>query len=141
MPQTPRQGDCIVFQAHTLPRVSEEPLQYRPMRQSARGRIMVHAERGGSLAFADPPGGVRRAADLAAASVPHAFARRSGRPCRMPLSLRIDVIETAGGCLLSECEGVEPELFFRARPGSAARFAECLERSAAAPAASGEGPA
>jgi len=40
---------------------------------------------------------------------------------------RIDVIETAGGAILSECEGIEPELFFRARPGSAARFAELID--------------
>lgn len=94
----------------------------------ARGQIMVHAERGGSLAFADPPDGVRQAGDRAVAAVPRAFAHRESRGCRIPLSLRIDVIETAAGSLLSECEGVEPELFFRARRGSEARFADCLER-------------
>ena len=45
----------------------------------------------------------------------------------MPLYLRIDVIETVTGGLLSECEGVEPELFFRARPGSVASFAKLIE--------------
>ena len=93
----------------------------------ARGQIMVHAERGGSLRFADPPAVVRQIGDRAAAAVPRAFANRGDRSCRMPLYLRIDIIETAGGGLLSECEGVEPELFFRARPGSAARFAELVE--------------
>lgn len=93
----------------------------------ARGQIMVHAERGGSLRFVDPPAVVREAGDQAAAAVPRAFAHRESRSCRMPLYLRIDVIETAGGGLLSECEGVEPELFFRARPGSTARFAELIE--------------
>lgn len=91
------------------------------------GQIMVHAERGGSLRFAEPPSVVRKLGDRAAAAVPRAFATRRGSPCRMPLYLRIDVIETATGGLLSECEGVEPELFFRARPASAARFAEFLE--------------
>ena len=45
----------------------------------------------------------------------------------MPLYLRIDITETAAGALLSECEGVEPELFFRARLVSAARFAEMIK--------------
>jgi glutathione synthase/RimK-type ligase-like ATP-grasp enzyme len=93
----------------------------------ARGQIMVHAERGGSLRFADPPTVVRQLGDQAASAVPRAFANGDGRTCRMPLYLRIDVIETARGGLLSECEGVEPELFFRARAGSPARFAELIE--------------
>ncbi len=94
----------------------------------AGGQIMVHAERGGSLRFADPPGGVRDLGDRAASAVPRAFAHRGSSACGMLLYLRIDIIETATGCLLSECEGVEPELFFRARPRSAARFAELIER-------------
>jgi len=93
----------------------------------ASGQIMVHAERGGSLRFAEPPSVVRQLGDRAAVVVPCAFANRGGSFCRMPLYLRIDVIETAAGGLLSECEGVEPELFFRARPGSAARFAKLVE--------------
>lgn len=93
----------------------------------ARGQIMVHAERGGSLRFADPPSVVREIGNQTAAAVPQAFAHRVGAACRMPLYLRIDVIETATGCLLSECEGVEPELFFRARPNSTARFAELVD--------------
>ena len=96
----------------------------------ASGQIMVHAERGGSLRFAEPPSVVRELGDRAAAAVPRAFANRGGRSCRMPLYLRIDVIETAAGGLLSECEGVEPELFFRARPGSAVRFAELITTTA-----------
>lgn len=93
----------------------------------AHGQIMVHAERGGSLHFADPPAAVRQSGDRAATLVPRAFAHRGDRTCRMPLYLRIDIIETATGALLSECEGVEPELFFRARNGSATRFAELIE--------------
>jgi glutathione synthase/RimK-type ligase-like ATP-grasp enzyme len=92
-----------------------------------RGQIMVHAERGGSLAFAEPPTIVREMGDRAAAAVPNAFAQHSGHPCSMPLYLRIDIIETAAGALLSECEGVEPELFFRARPESVALFASFIE--------------
>src|SRR4029077_18688813 len=44
MLQTPRQGDCIVFQAYTLLRVAEEPPQQRPSRQSADGRIVVEIQ-------------------------------------------------------------------------------------------------
>lgn len=93
----------------------------------ACGQIMVHAERGGSLRFAAPPAVVRDLGDQVATAVPRAFAHGSGRTCRMPLYLRIDIIETSAGSLLSECEGVEPELFFRARPGSEALFARHLE--------------
>ena len=97
----------------------------------ARGQILVHAERGGSLRFADPPASVRRLGDLAAASTPRAFMRQAGRVCPPPLYLRIDVIETSSGSLLSECEGVEPELFFRAHPASVTRFARLLEQRTA----------
>ena len=93
----------------------------------ASGQIMVHAERGGSLRFADPPAVVREMGDQVASAVPRAFGLRDGRCCQMPLYLRIDIIETATGSLLSECEGVEPELFFRARTGSAAQFAGIIE--------------
>jgi hypothetical protein len=48
----------------------------------------------------------------------------------MPLCLRIDVMETSTAALLSECERVEPELFFRARPERTARFAELIESRA-----------
>ena len=41
--------------------------------------------------------------------------------------MRIDVIETANGPVLVECEGVEPELFFRAQAGSEALFREAIE--------------
>ena len=49
----------------------------------------------------------------------------------MPLYLRIDLIETPTGGLLSECEGVEPELFFRAHSESVIRFAKFLENGGA----------
>ena len=100
----------------------------------ARGQIMVHAERGGSLRFAEPPPVVRQQGDRVAAAVPQAFAAHSGQRCQMPLYLRIDVIETATGGLVSECEGVEPELFFRSRPGSAAHFAGLIDGAACKPA-------
>lgn len=99
----------------------------------ARGEILVHAERGGSLHFADPPEAVRQAGDRAAAAVPTAFANRRNHACRMPLYVRIDIIETGAGGLLSECEGVEPELFFRARAGSTGQFASLMESRSFSP--------
>ena len=97
----------------------------------ASGQIMVHAERGGSLRFAEPPSVLRQLGDQVAAVVPRAFASRAGTSCRMPLYLRIDLIETPTGGLLSECEGVEPELFFRAQSESVIRFAKFLENGGA----------
>jgi hypothetical protein len=92
------------------------------------GKILVHAEQGGSLRFADPPSSVRAAGDRVMAHFAQAFARwRESTVAFPPLYLRIDVIESATGPLLSECEGVEPELFFRARPGSEQRFRQLLE--------------
>ncbi|MGE3808052.1 MAG: RimK family alpha-L-glutamate ligase [Gemmataceae bacterium] len=93
------------------------------------GKILVHAEQGGSVGFATPPTSVRAAGDLVATRVAVAMSQRHGiREIPLPpLYLRIDIIEAASGPLLSECEGVEPELFFRARPESAARFRDLLE--------------
>jgi glutathione synthase/RimK-type ligase-like ATP-grasp enzyme len=93
------------------------------------GEILVHAEQGGSLRFADPPSAVRAAGDQVMAHFAEAFARgRDNTVPFPPLYLRIDVIESASGPLLSECEGVEPELFFRACPGSEQRFRQLLEQ-------------
>ena len=100
------------------------------------GGVLVHAEQGGSLRFADPPAIVRQAGDLVAVRCRDAFAVRdtvAPAPGAFPsLYLRIDIIETAAGALLSECEGVEPELFFRARAGSEVRCCELIESRCAA---------
>ncbi len=93
--------------------------------------VLCHAEHGGTLEFGAPPAAVRDAGDFAVERLPKAF--QFGHPeaeiARLfpLLYLRIDVIETSRGPLISECEGVEPELFFRARPGSEKRFADLLE--------------
>lgn len=94
----------------------------------AEGKILVHAEQGGSLRFANPPSSVRVAGDRVMDHLAEAFARQCEVPVPFPpLYLRIDVIESATGPMISECEGVEPELFFRACPGSEQRFRELLE--------------
>ena len=100
-------------------------------RSRAQGKILVHAEHGGSIRFAEPPAGVRSLADSVRTLLQEAFALQQGRIGKEisfpPLYLRVDVIESNQGPLLSECEGVEPELFFRARPGSEQRFRQLLE--------------
>lgn len=99
----------------------------------ASGSILVQAEQGGSLRFAEPPAAARALAELAVARC--LAAMTSNRPeiklpqkDYTPLYLRIDMIETAAGPVLSECEGVEPELFFRARRGSEQLCCHAIER-------------
>jgi glutathione synthase/RimK-type ligase-like ATP-grasp enzyme len=95
----------------------------------AAGGILVHAEQGGSLRFAQPPAPVRMVGDLAISTLPMAFELQQERHgIRFPpLYLRVDVIQTQAGPILSECEGVEPELFFRARLASAQACVTLLE--------------
>lgn len=88
--------------------------------------ILVHAEQGGSLEFCKPPSEVRRLGDLVSDRLGRTFKESTRNAIEVPLYLRVDVIPTAGGPLLSECEGVEPELFFRVRPGSEEEFARAL---------------
>jgi len=95
----------------------------------AERQILVHAEQGGSLKFTTPPAEVRAAGDHVIAHLAAAFARRHDHEVPFPpLYLRMDLIESPTGPLLSECEGVEPELFFRACPGSERHFRELLEQ-------------
>jgi hypothetical protein len=99
----------------------------------AAGNILVQAEQGGSLRFDDPPSAARTLTDLVVDRC-HAAISKTRPNAKLlqdafpPLYLRIDVIETAAGTVLSECEGVEPELFFRARPGSEQLCCEAIER-------------
>jgi glutathione synthase/RimK-type ligase-like ATP-grasp enzyme len=95
----------------------------------AAGTILAHAEQGGSLRFAEPPAPVRAVGDSIQPLLAKAFSVRhdSAGIRRPPLYLRLDIIEAASGPVLSECEGVEPELFFRARPESIGIFRALLE--------------
>lgn len=96
------------------------------------GNILVHAEQGGSLRFADPPRAVLQAGDRVAAAMDAAYRVRHADDLAPrafpPLYVRIDLIESAAGVLLSECEGVEPELFFRAKDGSERSCCDGIER-------------
>ena len=90
------------------------------LKKPAKGSIMVHAERGGTLHFpVTPPDSVIAFANQVFQQLPSAF--------KSVLYLRIDVIETKEGPVLVECEGVEPELFFRAEKGSEKNFRLAIE--------------
>lgn len=88
------------------------------LKKPAENGILVHAERGGSTAFLEPPEAVVEAAAHAAEAVGRAYGEATHHSPVIPLYLRIDILPTARGLLVSEMEGMDPELFFRARPGS-----------------------
>ena len=100
------------------------------LKKPAAGTILCHAERGGSLLFQNAPAQVRAVADQLIERLPGAFHRCKAERYRSSLFpllyLRVDVIPAERGPLISECEGVEPELFFRARPGCEKVFADML---------------
>ena len=92
---------------------------------------MIHAERGGSLHFpVTPSADVIDFAHYAYKQILPAYKQATGHTCSDSnvLYMRIDIIETKNGPVLVECEGVEPELFFRAHPGSEVSFRLAIER-------------
>ncbi len=93
-------------------------------KKPAAGSIMVHAERGGSLDFSRTPS--QRI--IAFADRIYALIREKCDP-NLLLYLRLDIIETQNGPVLVECEGVEPELFFRANSRSTETFCQAIARA------------
>lgn len=102
------------------------------LKKPAVNSILVHAERGGSLHVTESPSSVVKdfANEVYLQLLP-ALLRATGISLASSsvLYLRVDIIETTEGPVLVECEGVEPELFFRAKPGSEALFREALEET------------
>lgn len=97
----------------------------------AQNEIMCHAERGGTLCFGvEPPDRVIDFANRVFSKIPDAFTASTNVKIYPEdiLYLRLDIIETPSTPVLVECEGVEPELFFRAKPSSVNDFvrAVCL---------------
>ncbi|OGI01294.1 MAG: hypothetical protein A2Y25_00855 [Candidatus Melainabacteria bacterium GWF2_37_15] len=82
-------------------------------KKPAPDSILVQAEKGGSVSFSDPPSDI---IEFAQNNLPKITSSYN------PLYLRIDIILTNKGPLLSECEGVEPEVFFRASEKSMELF-------------------
>ena len=82
------------------------------------GDFRVQEEHGGDIRPTAPPDDVARAA----ARVMALWGAR-------PLQARVDLVRLADGSLaLMELEAIEPSLYFRAHPESAARFADALAR-------------
>ncbi len=93
------------------------------------GSILVQAEQGGSLNFIEPPDSLIKHANETYFKILQAFKTKypdENNNRYIPLYLRCDFIETKNQYLLSECEGVEPELFFRVKSSSAITFAKSL---------------
>lgn len=97
-------------------------------KKPAEGSILVHAERGGSLHFAQPPKHIIQFAMQAAEKILPAYEEATDLTFdpELLLYLRFDIIDADCGPLLIECEAVEPELFFRARPASVILFSETV---------------
>lgn len=94
------------------------------------GGILVQAEQGGSLDFSEPAPEMIAFALKVFDRLPKAFqlVHPTQALTNTPLYLRIDIIPTAQGLMLSECEGVEPELFIRSKAESAALFCRGVAR-------------
>lgn len=96
-------------------------------KKPATNSILVQAELGGSLHFKEPEIKLIEFGNKVMNSLATAFKIATNEDYNNDaLYLRIDIIEDETGYYLSECEGVEPELFFRAKPGSEKTFAKHL---------------
>lgn len=86
-------------------------------KKPGKDNILVQAEQGGSTNFIEPPQEVIKFAQDNLSKIISGYD---------PLYLRLDILQTDNGLLLSECEGVEPELFFRANEKSKDLFYQAL---------------
>jgi hypothetical protein len=89
----------------------------------------VQAEHGGSLAFDQKPAQhIINFAKSTYEKITPAFFTATGKHSELAdiLYMRLDIINTTSGPVLIECEGVEPELFFRAHLPSVTAFCDAL---------------
>lgn len=104
-----------------------EEYSHAVLKKPASGSILIHAELGGTLSFENPDAKLICFGNMVVKSIKKAFEIGTNSTYQNDaLYIRIDVIESLKGFYLSECEGVEPELFFRARTGSETNFAKNL---------------
>lgn len=98
-------------------------------KKPSKGSIFVHAERGGTLTFQAAPHHIIHFAKSIQEQVFSIFQNKTKKSFNRDLIsyLRLDVIDTARGPLLIECEGVEPELFFRACTKSIELFCDWID--------------
>lgn len=84
----------------------------------AKGQWLVQDELGGSVISGNPPPAVFAAAQQTVACLDPVMAGMANAPDKLPLYLRVDIIESRAGPLIGELEMIEPELFFLSRyPG------------------------
>ncbi|MBX2861487.1 MAG: hypothetical protein KTR14_09635 [Vampirovibrio sp.] len=88
--------------------------------------ILVQSEYGGTARAKEPPEDIVSFGGRVIQSLPEAFFKAVGQTLQTLLYVRVDIIPTQSGCFLAECEGVEPQLYFRQKPGSDMKFAEAL---------------
>jgi glutathione synthase/RimK-type ligase-like ATP-grasp enzyme len=91
--------------------------------------ILVQPGNGGSISFSDVPNEqLIQFAKNTYANILTTFEQATSTRILPPLLyLRIDIIERESGPVLVECEGAEPELFFRAHPASVIKFCQTVE--------------
>lgn len=86
----------------------------------AKGQWLVQDELGGSVVSGNPPPAVFAAAQKTVALLPRIMTQKclGNVTGKLPLYLRVDIIESRSGPLIGELEMIEPELFFLSRyPG------------------------
>jgi len=125
-------GDFLVQAfVEELPSAGEWSLTYiagqyshAVLKRSSPGDFRVQEEHGGTVEVLEPPVALRREAEQVLRAVPDGAALTYGR---------VDLVEAAAGRpYLMELELIEPELFLRARPGSAADLAGAVIAAVAA---------
>jgi len=96
------------------------------LKKPPKDSILVHAERGGTLHFVDAPKHVIECANTASVAMESAWRKSQYSECyvnyNQPLYIRFDILENENSAFISEVEGVEPELYFRARKESVEEF-------------------
>lgn len=97
------------------------------LKKPSTGNFLVQERHGGSVTFEKAPDDVIAAAKEAYSKISDA----RGRKKTDLLYARVDVAPTQKGNYVMEVEGTEPELFFRAKPGSEEQFCTGIENKIA----------
>lgn len=110
-------------------------------KRPASGQILVQSNHGGQVLFEEPPEAViqfgQQVMDVLPSVAETALNQKEKtfnqqlkdkEPfySHRPMYMRLDIIPSAEGLVLTECEGVEPELFFRANPKSIPTFFQAV---------------
>ncbi len=97
------------------------------LKKPAEDNILVQGEYGGTLEFIDAPSDIIDFGKKVTDKISEAYKLSKGKDLKEKiLYLRVDIIKSQNNLYLSELEGVEPELFFRAKKGSEELFSKKL---------------